>query len=451
MKTKLVIWGENQNDEKILLAIELVPNENKVQIYAFPENQVTELFYNRMINEWRMGKPLDFPETYETFDSELTASDDLLPEGIKVQRTDLIARAKTEWHFIVLSAKLYEIYHSELDDFKMRIDQLSKFDEGLWEEMKGFWDKVQKQVREKNLFREHVFELRTITNQLFDRLKSLRRSLDEEFKTASKEVAGKILSQIEDIEKKANEGLGLQPLFEKLKSVQKEFNTAKLARKDRSKVWNKLDKTFKIIKEKKFGSRGEGSSNLDRITRRYEGLNSAIARMQKSIDRDHADKRFQDERIETTDGQLEQQIRQAKIKMIEERIKSKQMKLDDMNKTKVELEKKIEKEKERMALREEKQKKKEIEKEVKEKIATEIKDATESRKEDDAKLKEAAEQIKESASKESKQTPPVVDKKEIKEETKQAPQEPVKEPIEKETEKSEASTTEKDKASSEEE
>ncbi|MBI5916581.1 MAG: SUMF1/EgtB/PvdO family nonheme iron enzyme [Bacteroidetes bacterium] len=77
------------------------------------------------------------------------------------------------------------------------------------------------------------------------------------------------------------------------------------------------------------------------IKRRYDGLISAIEKMEQSIGRDKNDLDFQRHKIDTTDGQLEAQIRQAKIVMIEERLSSKEEKLAEMNVTKEGLEKRL--------------------------------------------------------------------------------------------------------------
>ena len=133
MKTKMVIWGSNDKDEKILLALELLNDENKVKIYSFEASTVTEVFYNQMMNLWRNGGPVTFPENHTVIDRELSMSEGLLPDDIRVERTDLINRAKTEWHFVVLSAKLREAYNNEISQFKDKIEELSSFDDSVWD------------------------------------------------------------------------------------------------------------------------------------------------------------------------------------------------------------------------------------------------------------------------------------------------------------------------------
>ena len=411
MKTRIVLWGENAQDEKILIAVELLEKENQVKVTTFPELIATEEFNTKMMNIWREGNELPFPEEHTEIVRELSITESLLPDDIKTMRSDILNRAKTEWHFVVLSAKLYESYNDELEEIKERIEKLTGFDGGIWEEMKGFWNKVQNQSSEKNLFRKHANDLRTKTNGLFEQMKNLKKALDQEFERASKETLDTFYKKLDDIESRIEKGLGLHPIFNELKDLQRSFKDVELTRRDRNHLWKRTDKAFKKVKEKKYGkssSGGGGNSALSRVSSRYDGLVNAINKMQQSINRDKKDQEFQQKRIEHTDGQLELQIRQAKMAMIIERLKSKEEKLQDMLKTKTELEQKIESEKKREEKRKEKKEAAKVKEQLKEEIAEEIKVAADARKEDEEKLVKAAESLKKTK-KPKAVVPPVVD------------------------------------------
>lgn len=407
MKTKLVLWGTNAQDERVLVGLELLPKENLVKAYVFPEEIATEEFSQKMLDEWRDAKPVEFPEGYTMEEKELSLSETILPAGIKPERDDIIHRAQTEWHFVVLSSKLHDAYQSELSEIKDRISKLPRFDSGVWEELKGFWAKVQNQVRDKNLFREHGDALRDFTNELFSDLKSLRNKLDEEFEQISKENFERFQNAFSEIERKLSSGSRLQPLFDELKELQRKFRDAKFTKEHRNKVWDTLDALFKTVKEKKFGgsSPSDDRSPSDRLTRRFEGLLSAIEKMERSIKRDVDDLDFQKRKVEVSDGQLEAQIRQAKILMIEERVRSKQDKLNEMLATKIDLEKRMASQKERDARREEREKLEETKKAIQDKIALDIKAAAEARGPESDKLEKLAEEITHTVSKPKQDKP----------------------------------------------
>jgi chromosome segregation ATPase len=348
MKRKIVLWGTNEKDEKILVALHLQDKEGIVKLYTFNEQLATEEFYNKMLNQWRENKEVEFPDGHTTQDRPLNISDSILPEEVKVERTDIISRAQTEWHFVVLSAKLYEMYRSELEDLTETVENLKEYDNKVWNEMRNFWSKVQEQVIEKNLFRDHASTLKSNTNRLFDRLKDLKKEVEAKYESNSAKYKETVMTELADIEARVEKGLGLKPIFEELKTLQSKLRGMKFTKKDRDLIWNKIDAAFKVVKEKRFGDKGKdnnGNTAIGRHQRRYDGLINAIQKMEKSIARDKDDQKFQNRKIETTDGQLEMQIRQAKIKMIDERVKSKEVKLADMYKTRKELEEKIAKEK----------------------------------------------------------------------------------------------------------
>jgi len=374
MKKKLVLWGIDEKDEKVLIAIELLEKEDSVKVYSFDVNIATEQFYKDLMDKWRNGETVEFPDSTKTFDRPLSLTESILPDELKVDRTDLVNRAKTEWQFVVLSTKLYSMYKSELEDLSEKVKGVSNFESGVWEELKGFWSKVQQQARDRNLFREHANQLREETNTLFDSLKEKRKKLDQEFKSKSADTKTQFMDMLSEVQEKIDKGLGLSPIFQELKDIQSKFKDASFTRDDRKKVWDKLDAAFKTVKEKRFGTK-EGSNAggaLGRVEKRLKGLEAAIGKMESSIQRDKSDIEYQDRIITQTDGQLEQQIRQAKIKMINERISSKELKLKDMLETKSKLEQKISSLEKKQEQAKEKEKIAEVKEQVKQRIADDM-------------------------------------------------------------------------------
>ena len=401
MKSKLVLWGSNAQDEKILIAVALRPEDNKIDIYTFPESVATDDFYQQMMKDWRDSDAgFVLPEPYTHVERELSVSESLLPDDIKSERTDVINRAQTEWHFIVLSSKLHQAYSDELNDLKDRVEQLEKYDQGIWDNLKEFWDKVQEQSRDRTLFQGHVNTLRDGTNVLFGKMKELRTKLDSEMDRLSSETRDKFLAALDELEAKAESGGRLPALFDELKRLQRKYRETKMSRDHREKVWQKLDAAFKNIKQRRFGNKAvdETGTPSQKLQRRYDGLISAIEKMEQSIRRDRKDLEFQEHKISTTDGQLEAQIRQAKILMIEERVRSKEEKLAEMNATKIELDK-------RLASLKEKEARRAAQENIKGKIAENIKTASEAREDVAEKLEKAASEIADAKTPKEQDTP----------------------------------------------
>ena len=408
MKTRIVMWGSNDKDQKVLIALGLRAADNVVDIFTFPFESTTEEFYNLMLNEWREAHEVPFPEGFTHITRPLTASDSLLPPELKVDRADIIQRAQTEWHFVVLSNKLYQSFLNELKEIKEKLTGSDNHKNPLWEEMKETWEKIQKNIFDKTLMREHGQQLREMTNEIFTQMKDMRKNLDTEVDRVSREFADKFNKKLDEVEEKIKSGLGLQPLFNDLKRMQQEFKDADLSRGDRAKIWKRIDNAFKSVKEKKFGEKStKDTSALDRLSRRYEGLLSAIDKMEKSIRRDDKDKHFQDDRIANTDGQLEAQLRMAKLKMIDERVHSKNEKLAEMLKTKIELEDRINREKKFLEDQKKQQVLKEELKEAKETVKQKIAETIHAQADqvDAEALNKAAEAIAEEKARKAKGKP----------------------------------------------
>ncbi len=395
MRTKLVLWGTNANDDRVLLALQLLPEKNEVTLYVFTAEQATDAFTKQMMDEWRDDKEVAFPEGHQAITQPLTMTETLIPEEYKVERGDIVQRAQSEWAFVVLSYKMQKTFQSELDSFQERIHQMTEFSQPLWEEMKSFWDKVQGQVRERNLFREHVAGLREQSNDLFNQMKKLRQAADNHFRRQSAEVAKTFNESLEAIQAKIEEGKHLINTFEDLKKLQREYHDLELTRDDRNKLWTRMDAAFKLVKEKRFGNKpgGGAADAFTRVERRYQGLMSAIDKMNRSIQRDEKDLHFEEKRANNSDNQLEMQIRQAKINMINERVNSKKEKLADMVKTQEDLQRRMTSIKSKLNEEEEKKKVEEAKQAVKERIAKEIEESSKELEDVADKLEAAAHEI----------------------------------------------------------
>lgn len=357
MKRRTVLWGKDANDAKALIALELSPDENLVKAWIYADELATESLGQQLLSLWENEKDMELPEGARTHEAPLTVNEPLLPDDIMPEKEDVLKRAQTEWHFMVLSAKLNAVYVTELQELEERIDKLEAYSKQEWETLKEFWAKVSEQAREKNLFKEHTSAIKERVNGLFAKLKDQRSTMDKALREQAKVQYAAFAEQLSEIEDRIAKNINLKTLFEELKAMQADFNKARLTKELRNDLWKRMDQAFKVVKEKKYGKSNESSANgEDRLARRYEGLMDAIKKMENSIKRDESDLTFQRRKIDSVNtGQLETQIRQAKLAMIEERVQSKREKLEDMYKTKVMLEDRIEKAKAREAARAEKE------------------------------------------------------------------------------------------------
>lgn len=382
MKTKLVLWGHKGTEEiqeKVLLALELNPETNKVKTWVFEGEQASEEFSKELLNKWRQGQAVAFPEGIEATEIILSASVNPLPEGVTAEKQELLTRTQTEWIFMVLSTKLYQTYKTELDELQEKVDGLTKYSKDTWNNMKGFWSKVQQQINEQNLFREHINTLRSRTNELFSQLKTMRSKEDNQYEEQAAVNYNEIVARLEPIEENIQaDKADLQKLFNALKDLQQHFKKTILTRNLRSKLWDRIDAAFKEVKKK----RSPNSSPEGRLTRRMEGLNAAIQKMERSIARDKKEMTIQQNKLNSGNvSQLETQLREVRAKLIQERIDSKDNKLQDMHNTMKDLEYKHQKNKARIEREEkrkaEQEKKRKAKEEAKKKAAAEAVASTE--------------------------------------------------------------------------
>ncbi len=341
MKTKAVFWAKNNDEKRLLFAMQLKPESNSVESWIFPEEITTPEFVQLMNDKWRDNQEVAFPEGFQHATEELSVAKGLLSPDLKPENPELISRLQAEWHFMVLSSKLHEAYKSELASIADNVNNMTKYSGALWDSLKNFWSKVQDNVRDKNLTRDHADQLRETTNVLFTKLKESRTALSGEFEEKSKIAYSALTSKLDEIETKIQEGILRFPqIFDMLRNTQAFYKEQKMTRDHGNQVWDRLDGLFKKIKQTKFGV-AESANTSERLENRMEGLAGVIQKMQQGINRDKQDLVYEQKRADQSQGQLEQQIRLAKINMIVERIKNKEAKLADMIKTQNDVESKM--------------------------------------------------------------------------------------------------------------
>ena len=394
MRNRIAVWGRDAQEKRVLITIELQVSDNIVRIETYPEKVVTDEVYKTFMDDWRKGKDAELPEPDRVIARELSVTEGLLPDDLKAEQTDMILRAQTEWHFHVLSDKLAQNYKAELAEIEDRVERATQYSSELWNQAKNFWQKVQGQLQDKTLLREQGNEIRKRVDKTFEQLKEMREKLNEQYKEESTKQVAKFTGLLEDAEKRIGEGTHLNKVFNDLRDIQRKFHNVKFTKEDRDAIYNRIDAAFKAVKQKR-GQGGDGGGGaVSRTEARLQGLLKAIERMKSSLGRDQNDLKFERRRIEKTDGQLEKQIREAKVVMIESRMASKQVKLDDMEKTRTMLEKKIAQEKKRAEKRARKDAERAAAEAAKVKIAGQIASAEVS-PEEAAKLEAAAAAIKE--------------------------------------------------------
>jgi chromosome segregation ATPase len=201
---------------------------------------------------------------------------------------------------------------------------------------------VQEQSRSRNLFREHADGLRDGINALFEDLKQIRNRVQGELHEASQKIYDEFNSAVDAVEAKLeNSNTRVAALFDELKQLQQKYRDSKFTNEHRNKFFSRIDEAFKKVKERRFGGSADDGSAVERHNRRLTGLHEAIKRMQHTIKLDEEDLAFQQKKVNSTEGQLEAQIRMAKIKMIEERLAGKREKLADMQQTIADIERQI--------------------------------------------------------------------------------------------------------------
>ncbi len=404
MRNRIVLWGQEKEGNRTFVTLELDKENKEVIGHAIPADKLTQDMESQLVGAWRNGEDVTFPPEAQQFKNPLTVSGAIVPDTIQIENTNILNRAQAEWNFYLMSQKLVDHFASELEELAGKIEKLGTYDKNLWEELKAFWSKVQAQVSEHNINRDQSKSLKQKVNVLFDKMKAWRKADDDRFKQISQENINMLSEKVRVIEQKVADGLSLQPLFNELKTVQAEMKNLRLSQKHRNSIWSQIDTLFKKVKELRFGDQSEENKPLERLNKRLAGLMVVIEKMNNSIAYDERELKKIQSLLDQNSGQFQNELRKAKLKLIEERLNSKTNKLEDMHKTREHVENRIEKEKAKEAKRIEKEAYDAKKRALVEKIAQEKTQTVELAPEDRTKLEQAAAAINTAKAARSKKT-----------------------------------------------
>ena len=359
MKDKIVFWGTNQNEEKILITLRLRLSDDRVDIWTFPEKSLKQDFIDQMFQDWNNIDVDNFPQPHSYLERTM-GEQSLLPDEIKANDTEIVRRAEEEWYVQILSAKLKNRLQEQVRSLLHQVEAMETYDKEVWAITKSFWDKVSEHYQARDLNKEHAGALRDKLNLCFKKLKLLMEVENKKYEAEAQNIFDEFVQKIEDIKPRISPTNNLKALFGELNNLQKEANKAALTGKLRHELKKHFDEVFTELK----AIRKSLVSN--KLNRRINGLQKAIDKMQRSLDYDLDSLNFQESRMKNAGGKLEMQLREAKIKMISSKVDSKQTKLDDMHKTLNELKEELKKEMKREQAQKHKKGKQENKKQTKE-------------------------------------------------------------------------------------
>lgn len=337
MKDRIVIWGQDEKDTDVLIAIRLLQNSDIIKIWTFPKQGIDDTFVKELFKDWKDGAEENFPQPHTLIERGIS-EENMLPEGLKTPKTDIIKIAEQEWRVRVLSFRLYEHIKQQIDQLKVRVGNLSIYSKDVWEEAKDVSRSIKENTLDRNIKREQTTELRKGIDEVFDQLKKLQNAEQSKFSEASKNNMVAIRAKVAEVLEKIGTERNSRKLWDKLLSYQQEAKGQEMTTRDRNALRLNFNEAFSALK-------ADIKSNVgNRINSRINGLKDAIGKMEKSIKRDKDDVAYQSGRInKNSTTQLEYQLRNAKLKLIEDRIISKGEKLHNMYLTLKDLEKKSDK------------------------------------------------------------------------------------------------------------
>ncbi len=323
MQTRFTATATAGDGKEIFLAFELLEEAFQVNLSMIPRGALTA----EQLEQWTKGEAVEFPEGTTTINPNLN-DDSILPAEIKTEETGKIRAKQNEWAYRLLTNKLWEVYLNELEALKKRASELTSYSRELFDDAKSFWERVLEHKKERDISQAKLDEIKEEVNKIFETLKGLRKNESSLFEENSAKQRDETLAQIETFKTKLVEGAMFKELFEELKQLQASQRGKRFTKSDDTAIRKAFDGAFQQLNE----ARNSFASNKN--ASRIENLTKIVANMEKSLQRDKNDLDYYTKKINSPRANaIEIQLVKVKLKMLEEAIASKEVKVADIHST----------------------------------------------------------------------------------------------------------------------
>jgi chromosome segregation ATPase len=338
MQQRIVMWGEIGTDNKALVTIQLLENDAKIIINAFPKDIVTKELQDKIFVEWKNGGEIEFPET--TFQWTIDANqDNILPENVKVERPELITQIQHKWSRKIMSAKVMQLLTDETEHILQSIDSIQNYDQKLWDKAKQQWDKIADYQKKGEITWEQTTLLKEKINLVFDALKAVKRITSEHDVEQSRILSKNFEATIEQLQNKLIYPDEWKHIFEELKKIQEELKEAPIRWNSKKNLYDKINSIYDDLKKYR------ATENINKSKSRIKQLNQILSGIYESINREKDNYEMQVEKMQHyTRGRVQLDEIKNRFSYILDRIKEKENKAENIKKTIAEVEKLLTKE-----------------------------------------------------------------------------------------------------------
>lgn len=325
---KFALKARNSKDEALIVLLELDIDKLEVSVQSKNSMTLSDSDIESTINKWNKSEEIDAEGLSEIQIVKFT-DESILPNDIKVDKDSFkLRQIQNEWSYAILNAKLFQQFNTELEILKQKAEEVNEYNHDLWQETKEFWEKLLEYKKENEITQDKLNFFKEEVNVIFEKLKLLKEKYLLEKDEVSNQVLKEYSEKIEEIyENLKAKDVHFNTQIESLKHLQHSLKEKDVKRDVKNQLYNDFQKLFETIqstRKQKFGANA-GS--------RVEGLNRAKAKIEKSLQYDLKDLKFNEDKVAKANNKLEEQLREAKINVLNDRIESKKEKIADIQKT----------------------------------------------------------------------------------------------------------------------